>query len=260
MTRDIQEMTDASEVCQKHQRSNVKHTVISKEIPSLPFERVATDLFHFRGREFILLVDSYSSYFDFKKLANTSSRTIIQQLKEWFAVHGIPRVLESDNGPQYSSQEFIEFSKEWCFDHSTSSPNFPRANGLAERFVQTAKALLKKCAEDKTDLQLALLHSRNTPRSADLPSSCKRLMGHLLRSNLPCTKMSLQPRPVSRVSTALNEEREHQKQYADRRAVESKRYNQEDSIMLQNHETKTWTPATILKCTDGRRSYVVTNG
>ena len=35
----------------------------------------------------------------------------------------------SDNGPQYNSQAFIEFAKQYNFSHNTSSPKFPQANG-----------------------------------------------------------------------------------------------------------------------------------
>lgn len=36
-------------------------------------------------------------------------------LKELFATHGIPRVLELDNGIQYSAKEFKCFSTKWKF-------------------------------------------------------------------------------------------------------------------------------------------------
>lgn len=260
MTSDIQEMVDGCLSCQKHQRDNIKQTIISKEIPTLPFERVATDLFHFKGREYILLVDSYSSFFDFKQLLNTSSRSVIMALKEWFAVHGVPRVLESDNGPQYSSEEFKAFAAKWSFDHETSSPHFPRANGLAERYVQTAKLILKKCAEDESDVQLALLHARNTPRSTGLPAPSERLMGRLIRSNLPVSDAKLQPRLVTGVTQMLTEERSQQKRYADRGAVEGTVFNPGDAVLLQSSTSKTWKPATVLNSVDGRRSYTVTDG
>ncbi|XP_055527585.1 uncharacterized protein K02A2.6-like [Wyeomyia smithii] len=256
MAKDIQDMTDACQICQKHMRSNVKHTIVSKEILLLPCDRVATDLFHFRGKEFILIVDS--SYLDFKKLSDKSFRNIIQCLKEWFSVHGIPRVLESDNGPQFSSQEFRDFAKMWCFDHCTSSPIFPRANGLAERYVQTAKNILKKCAEDKSDVQLAMLHVRDTPRSEGLPASCERLMGRLLRSNLPIALEKLQPKTVTGVTEALDAERNLQKCHADRGATVPKHFQQGESVLLQQSD-RTWKPATVVKSFD-ERSYAVDDG
>ena len=66
----------------------------------------------------------------------------------------IPEILQSDNGPQYASKEFEELAKSYGFWHETSSPLYPKSNGLAECMVQTAKRLLSRSA----DPQLALQH------------------------------------------------------------------------------------------------------
>ena len=52
--------------------------------------------------------------------------------------------MRSDNGPQYSSSSFKKFAKDWGFQHITSSPEYPRSNGLAEKTVQRVKNLLEK--------------------------------------------------------------------------------------------------------------------
>ena len=57
----------------------------------------------------------------------------------------------------YSSQEFKDFACAWDFEHITSSPLYPQSNGLAERTVQTAKALMDKAHAQRTDPYLSLL-------------------------------------------------------------------------------------------------------
>ncbi|XP_062544588.1 uncharacterized protein K02A2.6-like isoform X2 [Armigeres subalbatus] len=140
MTTEITRMVEQCSVCEKHQRSNIKHELINNEIPTLPFEVVSSDLFYFDGSEYLLVADNYSGYFDFAKLRESTSKSVVEKLKRWFATHGIPRVLYTDNGPQYSASEFATFSKEWSFDHITSSPHFPRSNGLAESIERRAQA------------------------------------------------------------------------------------------------------------------------
>ena len=58
---------------------------------------------------------------------------MITALKSAFARHGIPKTVVSDNGPQFSSEEFAAFANAYLFTHVTSSPRFPASNGQAER-------------------------------------------------------------------------------------------------------------------------------
>jgi transposase InsO family protein len=69
----------------------------------------------------------------FYKLPLKSNR--VKVIKNWFAVHESPEEIHSDNGPQFTSQQFREFAKEWDFKHVTGSPHHHQSNGLAEKFV-----------------------------------------------------------------------------------------------------------------------------
>ena len=73
----------------------------------------------------------------------TRKFTIIH-CKAQFSHHGIPDVLKSDNGPQFSSHEFRQFIQQYQIDHHTSGPYHPQSKGMAEKAVQTAKRLMKK--------------------------------------------------------------------------------------------------------------------
>ena len=59
-----------------------------------------------------------------------------------FSRFGVPDELYTDNGPQYSSWEFKQFSKEWGFIHKTSSPGFLKVMVLSkEQFKQPTECL-----------------------------------------------------------------------------------------------------------------------
>ena len=147
---------------QHHQASNPKETIIQQEALR-PWEVVSSDLYYWNNVNYLVLVDYYFSYFVLRKLSSTRSPDIISKLKTIFSEFGIPRNLVSDNGPQYASQDFKNFSKEYGFEHSTSSPHYNQSNGKVERFVATVKNTLQKYKETHEDPALALLAVRNTP-------------------------------------------------------------------------------------------------
>ena len=77
--------------------------LIPTEFPSLPWEKVATDLFVWKGNNYLLVVDYLSRYIEIARLPKETSAEVIQQLKIMFARHRIPREVISDNGPQFAS-------------------------------------------------------------------------------------------------------------------------------------------------------------
>ena len=86
---------------------------------------------------------------------------VILHCRSIFARHEIPEVVIMDNGSQFEANVFRRFSREFQFEHITSSPYYPRSNREAERAVKTMKGLLRKGG----DPYLALLAYRSTPLS-----------------------------------------------------------------------------------------------
>ena len=56
-------------------------------------------------------------------------QAVVRELKTMFSCFGIPEILVTDNGPQFSSNEFQVFAKSWSFNHVTTSPCYPQSNG-----------------------------------------------------------------------------------------------------------------------------------
>jgi len=163
MTKDIKEAVEKCEICAAFQAKNVKQPMQTHEIRDRPWSRVSSDLFTLNCKEYIVLTDSYSDFKEVGELKGTTANYIIEYLKEQFSRHGIPVVLVTDNGPQYSCREFTEFSREWEFKHVTSSPGHAKSNGKAESAVKVAKRIFKKAHKDNKDPWLALLDQWNTP-------------------------------------------------------------------------------------------------
>ena len=127
--------------------------------PDYPWQKVAMDLFELNGQSYLIVVYHYSRWIETVHLKQTTSVAVMEHCKSIFARFGIPEVVLSDYGPQFSSREFLKFSQDYRFTHITSSPYHPQGNSEAERSVQTMKNLLKK----STDPYIALLNHCTTP-------------------------------------------------------------------------------------------------
>ena len=106
-------------------------------------------------------------------------------LKELFSKHGIPETIRSDNGPQFASQQFGEFTKEWNFDHNNIFPRNPRSTGQTEAAVKVAKGLLTHAKYPGQDPYLALLAYRSTPTDAHLCSPVEILYQRVIITTVP---------------------------------------------------------------------------
>lgn len=113
-------------------------------MPDRPWSRVAVDLFTLGRKDYIIIVDDYSNFFEFNVITQTTSAAMVTSMKSQFARHGIPYEVRSDNGPQVTSTDFQDFAKEWEFKHVTSSPHYAQSNGKVENAVKTAKRIIKK--------------------------------------------------------------------------------------------------------------------
>ena len=102
--KEIENMVEQCTTCQEYCTAQQKEPLLPHDIPERPWQMVATDLFVWNNANYVLPVDYYSNYFEIAQLAKTKSSMVIQHIKSIFANI-------SDNGPQYSSEEFQGFYK-----------------------------------------------------------------------------------------------------------------------------------------------------
>lgn len=150
-------------------------------VPDRSLYRVGADLFDCNGKSHIVVTDCLSNYPKVATLQSTPSKAVIAFMKPVFAKHSVPCELISDNGPQFASSEFDDFPKEWRFKHITSSPHYPRSNGLAESSVKVVKDLMKKALDGKEDFHQSLMIYRSAPLQNFLPPA-QMLMGRSVRT------------------------------------------------------------------------------
>lgn len=195
MNEELSEMIRNCDSCQKFRKCQLRESLIQHDIPSRPWVKVGTDLFTLFNKTFLVIVDYTSKFFEVINIPNAKSETVINYTKSIFSRHGIPSIVISDNGPEFSSRRYKQFAKQWDFLHKTSSPEYPQSNGLVERTIQTIKQSLRKCYDDGSDPYLAMLALRTSVNSTN-SSAAFALMNRNPRTLIPTCEntTNLQPR------------------------------------------------------------------
>ncbi|CAG9106017.1 unnamed protein product [Plutella xylostella] len=157
--------------------------------PDRPWTRVHVDfLGPLAGSMYLVLVDACSKWIEIVKMGSTSAKNVISKLREIFSRFGLPKQLVSDNGPPFSSTEFIKFLTDNGIESTFSAPYHPASNGAAENAVRTCKRVIKKAIiqglDIETTLNRFLLMYRNTEHCTTGESPAQILQGRSLRTRL----------------------------------------------------------------------------
>ena len=240
------------ELCLKYSQSKCQQKptmTLGQEIPLHPWTKLATDLFHFEGAFYLLIVDYTRRLPVVCKLLSMAGQHVAKQCKQVFSEYGSPETLISHNGPCYTVDAFISVINEYCVNHITSSPHYPQSNGLAEKYVQIVKSLSYKAKEKGKDLFKCLMIYHNTPHSGSLQSLMHILQSRCTRSDLPMSntarqQLGLQPEKLRTV-------------YKNEHLASHDLHIGQD-VMYQDVTSKWWYPATITSLCEQPRSYNIT--
>ena len=258
MAADITQMAESCETCQKASPRQAKEPLMPHERGEHPFQKAGVDLFSIANRNYLVLVDYLSGFWEVDFLPSTNTSTIILKLKAHFARHGIPEVLISDNA-QFTSREFTEFTASWGITLKTSSPGHSQSNGKTEAAVKAAKTMMKKCAN--SDHYLALLELRNTPIQNLNLSPAQMALSRRTRTCLPSTPELLKP-VTHQPHADLKRKIEIQKRCYDRNATLMKPLETGAPILFDRFDSTKrrakWDFGTVAeRYRDSPRSYIV---
>ena len=209
---------------------------------------MGSDLFEYRAKTYLLMVDYYSCWIEVHPLKRFDTKGTTDAMSSIFEVHGVPDIVVSDNGPQYASKEFKAFATNYGFTHVTSSPLYPQSNGEAERAVSTIKTILKK----NDDPYLGLMAYRSTPQQNGA-SPCQLLMGRELRTTLPRISAGSVPANI----------REREERYREKQAVTFNRrhrahvdiptLNEGENVLIRDQNRR----GQVIEKSASPRSYVI---
>jgi hypothetical protein len=238
MGRDIENKVLNCSTCDRFRKNNSKEPMQIREMPNKPWWHLGTDVFHYKGRNYILVVDYYSKYFEVSELKDLRPETTIDILKSIFSRFGIPEYLYSDGATNYTSFKMKEFAQSWGFIHKTSSPTHSQSNGLAERYIQIAKNMFKKADHEGKDRYLALLEYRNTPISKEFnyKTPSELLLGRKIKSLLP--NFEKPSKENWNIQKTLYDNAWKQKLYYDKGSRNLSNLNEGQKVVLINNDKR----------------------
>ena len=188
MNEQLEQLILNCQICLIYSRSkdkNMPHTALGHKVPSVPWSKVATDIFHFESKSYLLVVDYTSRFPIVREIKSMSAQDIVEHFRLIFSEYGWPDTLVSDNGPCYVAEMFTSLMKEYAVNHITSSPHYPQSNGLAEKIVQIVKNLFYKVKDGGTDIYKCLMIYCNIPLASMSKSPMQMPQQRSARSQLP---------------------------------------------------------------------------
>ena len=116
----------------------------------LPGEHMTVDLagefpLSSKNNKYLLvLTDVCTRFVILKAIPDKTAATVATTLFDTFSLIGFPRVLQSDNGREFSNQVTKIMTEQMGIHHRLVTPYHPRGNGLAENRVKAVKEILRK--------------------------------------------------------------------------------------------------------------------
>ena len=259
LDNDIEQVVRECTTCQSVRSTPQSAPLIPWKWPVRPFQRVHIDFCHKDDDNFLVVIDSHSKWIDVKHMRTITANRTIDELRLIFAEHGLPEEIVSDNGPQFTSDEFSKFLKQNNVKHTLSPPYHPQSNGAAERAVRVVKeALIKQVIDGKAHQSMKhrlanfLFRYRTTPHSTTGVTPAELMVKRKLRTRLSCVNPNL--------AEVVELRQQNQKRYKDGKTATEKQFAVDDPVRVKNPRAKCkedkWLKGSVTKV-HGPRTYDV---
>ena len=153
MQVDVQETVRACDVCQRHRNDGATSTdvaVTPLDVSEL-FERWGIDVMGpmdetVDGKKYVILaIDHFSRWTVARAIASPTAAETVRFIEEEIVRnYGIPRILISDQGTNFMSQQLQSYASDIGIELRRTTPYHPRANGATERANQLFKQILSR--------------------------------------------------------------------------------------------------------------------
>ena len=195
LRRDVSSYIKSCHVCQLTGKPNQQIPVAPLQpipVVSNPFEYLIVDCVgplprSKAGHLYLLTVMCQTTRYPMAyPLRSITTKAVLKALTAFMSIFGIPKVLQSDRGSNFTSKQFARALRQLKAKHNISTACHPQSQGALERFHQTLKSLLRcYCVELGTDweegLPWLLLAIREVVQESTGFSPNELVFGHSVR-------------------------------------------------------------------------------
>ena len=191
MGKDVKSYAASCLACASATPSNSIPPMAVRETPEKVWSHIQAD---FKGPiggkyYFHVMIDQLSRWPEVEIVKSTSFAHLKPALERSWALLGIPEQVTHDNGPPYNSDSWTNYAKERGFALKPCTPEHPKSNGLAERFmgvlVKAVHTAIAAGRDVQTEVNRRLLHYRNTPHPSTGRTPAELIMGRRMRTKIP---------------------------------------------------------------------------
>lgn len=157
---DVENFVAACKACTLTGRTSFPTPMERSDMPEAPWDKLAIDFSgpyaQHGGKYLLVVVDYFSRYLTIAEVETTSFKCVEKALNLIFDKWGCPREIRSDNGPPFSSREFINYCRAKGIKPTKSDPEAPWQNGMAERYMRLVNKMMGSASVDGITYQEAL--------------------------------------------------------------------------------------------------------
>ena len=248
--RDIELEANSCEACQTFRADPPPAPLRPWRTPMCPWERIHIDFGYINGVNILVVIDSSTKWLEAFLMNITTAEKTIEMLRSLFARHGLPKEVVSDNGPQFTSSEFVDFLKKNHVKQTLVPAYHPASNGAAEKSVQTIKNVLKKYLFEeyggqKTSMQQKLdnflLTYRTTPHSTTQCTPASLFYKRDIRTRFTLLRPDLQSEIAEKQTKQILSHDNKQTRYAE--------FSHDEIVRIRNYISgqQKWSVAKVLR-------------